>query len=55
MGDDQPLDSIPPGPSYRMHQTPHSGEVSLLLQELRYDLLNINFGGHTFSDPATQI
>jgi hypothetical protein len=54
MGDEQPLDSPPQGPSIRIHQTPYSCEVLLLLQELRYDLLNINFGGHTITDPATR-
>ena len=55
MDNEKPLDTPPKGPSIRIHQTPYSCEVLLLLQELRYDLLNINFGGHTLTDPATGI
>ena len=53
MGDEQPLDDPPQGPIYKIHQTPDSGEVQMLLRELRNNLLTLNFNGRTIRDPST--
>ena len=55
MDDEQPLDDPPQGPSYKIHQTPNSGEMLQLLLELRNDLLTVNFNGQTIRDPSTQL